>query len=97
MADRIPCCVPFCRRTADGTKFEGSEIVCGKHWRLASAPLRRRHGRFARLYRRRFGSNGYWHYPPGSPLRLDAIKLGRICNKLWDRCKAQAVERAAGI
>lgn len=97
VSNRIPCCVPFCRRTADGDRFKGQEIVCGKHWRLASAVQRRRHSRMARQYRRRFGENGYWQYPPGSALRFDAIKLGRICNGLWDRCKAQAIQRAAGI
>ncbi len=79
---RIPCVVPFCRRTADAEKFKDSEIICGKHWRLASPILRRRHSKMARMYRKRFGSNGYWDYPPGSPDRLLAVKLTRICNAL---------------
>jgi hypothetical protein len=96
-SDRIPCCVPFCRRTADAEKFKGEEIICGKHWRLASATQRRRQSRMARMYRRRFGRNGYWEYPAGSPDRLDAVKLARILEKLWERCKRQAIERAAGL
>lgn len=94
--DRIPCVVPFCRRTAR-PECADTEIICGKHWRLASSILRRRYGRLARAYRRRFGSNGYWDYPPGSEQRIAAIKLGGMCNRLWDRIKRQAIERAGGI
>lgn len=94
---RIPCIVPFCRRTADAAKFAGQEIICGKHWRLASATLRRRHSRMARRYRKHFGDNGWWHYAPGSPERLACVRLARICDALWDRCKAQAIQRAGGI
>lgn len=95
--ERIPCSVPFCRRTADAKKFEGQEIICGKHWRLASAVQRRRHSRVARQYRRLFGDQGFWQFPPGSEKRIAAIRLGRICNALWERCKNDAIERAAGI
>jgi hypothetical protein len=40
MTDRIPCCVPFCRRTRrnDG-RF--SEWICGAHWRLVDKKLKR--------------------------------------------------------
>lgn len=32
--DRIPCCVPFCRRTASRAKMgpECTEIICGRHF-----------------------------------------------------------------
>ena len=41
-ADRIPCVVPFCRRTAPRAKFpDASEIICGKHWRMARKSRRR--------------------------------------------------------
>lgn len=97
MAERISCCVPFCRRTI---KCEGPgnyEWICGKHWMLISPTLRRRKYRLFRLYRRLFGDNGYWAYPAGSPKRLEAVRLDRLCDKAWDRCKAVAIERAAGI
>jgi hypothetical protein len=30
--DRIPCCVPFCRRTGARIRFpDAEEIICGKH------------------------------------------------------------------
>lgn len=95
---RIPCAIPFCRRTADAEKFEGcEEIICGKHWRMAPASWRRRRTRLLRTYRRRFGDRGYWEYPPGSPLRIDAVRLDRLINSLWTRCKRVAIETAAGI
>jgi hypothetical protein len=95
---RIPCVVPYCRRTADATKFEGcDEIICGKHWRMAPASWRRRHSRMFRTYRRRFGNSGYWEFPAGSPQRIDAVRLHRLCETLWQRCKRAAIEAAAGI
>ncbi|ESY49002.1 hypothetical protein X744_28705 [Mesorhizobium sp. LNJC372A00] len=59
--------------------------------------LRRRKCKFDRRYRRLFGNAGFWTFPPGSPKRFQAIKLDRICGKLWERCKVVAIERAAGI
>jgi hypothetical protein len=39
---RIACSVPFCRRTAPAEKYETDEmIICGRHWRLGDAQLRR--------------------------------------------------------
>jgi hypothetical protein len=50
-ADRLPCCVPHCRRTrrADGTF---SEWICGKHWLATSRAWRRRMFLFRRRGRR---------------------------------------------
>jgi hypothetical protein len=95
--DRIRCCVPFCRRTADAEKFKGQQIICGKHWRLASPTLRKRHRRIVRMYRQRFGENGYWHYLPGSEKRVECVRVGRLCDALWERCKREAIERAVGL
>jgi len=98
VTDRIPCCVPYCRRTASRAKFPHcSEIICGKHWRLAPAAWRRRRSRLARRYRRRFGDNPPWHYPAGSPDRIDAVRLRRLDNQLWERCKKAAIEAATGL
>jgi len=94
MADeRVPCCVPFCRRTIKGR----GEWICGNHWPAVSTVLRRRKARLFRRYRYLYGDNGFWHFPPGSPKRLAAIKLDRLCRKAWERCKRAAIERAAGI
>jgi hypothetical protein len=39
-AARLPCCVPFCRRTI-GAEGTFSEWICGRHWRLVDKDLRR--------------------------------------------------------
>ncbi len=96
MTDRISCCVPFCRRTCRNDKGY-TDFLCQKHWPTVSRHLRRRHSKLDWLYRRRFGENPYWHYKGGSPDRLTSLKLGELCRKAWDRCKIQAIERAAGI
>ncbi|WP_316227853.1 hypothetical protein [Bradyrhizobium sp. SZCCHNR3015] len=94
---RIPCVIPFCRRTADATKYgEDTVIICGKHWRMASATLRRRRSKLERRYRRRFGDQNAWDMPAGTE-REEAIRLQTLIHDLWERCKSQAIEAAAGI
>ncbi len=95
---RIPCVVPFCRRTADEKKFVGcTEIICGKCARKAPRVLRLRYRRLFRRYRNRLGGLEYWDHPAGSPLRLEGVKLARILDKLWERYKSAAIEASAGI
>lgn len=96
MADRIACCVPFCGRTCRGDPIR-HEWVCGAHWRSVSAVLRRRKARLFRRARHLYGDNGYWAFPAGSPRRMAAVKMERVCRMAWQRCKKQAIERAAGI
>ena len=93
---RVSCCVPFCRRTFKNPDGH-TETLCGKHWRMASPTKRARKSRLGRAYKRRFGNNGYWAYPPGSEKRIAAAKLDRLCRKAWEACKRQAIERSAGI
>ena len=98
MTERIPCCVPFCRRTAPQEKFPGcTEIICGKHGRMASRVLRLRYRKIFRRYRRDLGGKEYWDYPAGSPLRIKGVRLARILDELWTRFKNSAIEAAAGI
>lgn len=55
--DRIPCCVPFCRRTRrNDIGFE--EWICDDHWRAVPAPMRRVYSRALRRYRRGVGGYG---------------------------------------
>lgn len=84
--DRIPCCIPFCKRTGSRAKFPNcSEFMCGKHYQLGSRTLRRRR---AKLRRRMLRTRGDTR---------DAQRLSALDWRLWDRIKAQAIERAAGI
>lgn len=94
LGDRIKCLVPFCRRTR---KPDCTEWICGVHWKMVSAVSRRRKSKVFRCYRRRFGNYAFWKFPAGSPQRIEAVRLDRLCSKVWDRCKRQAIERAVGI
>lgn len=43
MTDRIPCCVPFCKRTRQAIpELFLVEWICGEHWRMTSPLWRRR-------------------------------------------------------
>lgn len=80
MTGRIRCCVPGCGRTF---KREGDEeeVVCGKHWRLADARLRR----VITMVRRKARRLGWSH------------ALACTHDRLWYKCRDQAIERAMGI
>lgn len=85
---RLACCVPFCRRTFKNDKVgtpwpKGSRILCGKHWRLGSATLRRRHSRLSRLQKRGI-------------VRKEGQIEGMLY-ALGERILKQATEAAAGI
>ena len=101
MSNRIACLVPFCRRTAPAEKYEGSEIICAKHWRAISRQTRafktqaeRRHSKLLRRWDKA--------QPTGDILR--ARRLERLldqtysaCNRAWELCRSEAIEAAAGI
>lgn len=53
MTDRIPCAVPFCRRTFSREKHpRATWMVCGDHWRMAPKRLRQAYSLMLRRYRR---------------------------------------------
>lgn len=79
---RIPCEVPFCRRTAPAAKFgEGARIICQKHSKLADPRVRR----IYKLARRRARKN------PNDEA------AHRIWDRMWERMRKQAIERAGGV
>ncbi|PTM61920.1 hypothetical protein [Phreatobacter oligotrophus] len=89
MTGRIGCCVPFCRRTRGPRKGDRVPIssirewICAEHYRATPASLRRRRSRILRMIDRASG------------VRL--FRLYDIDRRIWDRLKAAAIERAAGI
>lgn len=92
--DRIPCCVPFCRRTR---KPGCSEWICQTHWAPVPRSMRLVHFRLGREYRKSFGNNSPYIYPGGSAERVEAVRLTHRHNRVWDRIKRLAVEKATGI
>jgi len=81
MTDRIPCVVPFCRRTAAREKFpDATEIICGKHHRLARKRLRR----LMTLARRRW-------------VRDQSDRNAARCWRLWNAIKAECIAAAGAL
>ena len=83
MTARLPCSVPFCRRTTATGRF--AEWLCANHWPLVSPALKARKRKAARLLRQ-------------ARLRgLEKPMIEARAAQIWERCKAEAIERAAGI
>lgn len=81
-SDRVPCCVPFCRRTIarDRLPSEHAEWICGRHWPAVPKHHKRRLRQIERIAKR--------------TRRLSSIMLAQ---RIWERCKREAIERAMGL
>lgn len=81
--DRASCVVMGCRRTfkRDDDDPGDIEYMCGAHYRLADARLRRR-----RTWLKRRGRRWGWSW-----------QAERIDKRLWALIVAQATERSFGI
>jgi len=95
---RIPCCVPYCRRS---TKEGLSDWVCGKHWAGVSRAMKAKYTAEKRQARKIIARKPlyreWWKYPSGSSDRLAAVAMWRRLDAIWDQCRAEAIERAMGI
>lgn len=93
---RLYCLVPFCRCSVQADKFPGvTQVICAKHWRLVHRDLKARY----RQLKRRRAKVWRWTYGPKvnrpNP-GLFALIDGAL-DRHWERCKADAIERSAGI
>lgn len=79
---RIPCVVPYCRRTIKDTG-EFDLWICGIHWRLVDKRLKRRIAKVRRVIRRSSGRHNW--------------RARLLHSKIWHQCQAQAIERAMGL
>ena len=97
---RIPCCVPFCRRTAPDLG-DGSEILCRRHYTMASKTLGRRLARLGRMmvaYHRLW--ERVWETAPEEErgrILGRVLKAGRAHRRTWEAIKRSATEAAAGL
>lgn len=105
-ADRLCCCVPFCRWTRGQRKGKppirpDEEWICGPHWAAVPARLKHRkrlHRRFVRReLRRQPLAAEWWKLPSGSPERIKAICMWALSRTIWRRCMRAAIEAAGGI
>lgn len=96
---RVACCVPFCRRTRKPDGYP--EWICGKHWRMVRKRTRTRMKLMNRIVRREIRRNPlvstYWKMKPGSRERISALRTFGLMVAVWQRCKREAIERAAGL
>lgn len=93
MAERIPCCVPFCRRTRrpwnDPTSTH--RWVCGTHWRHVSKTKKRRMSWALRRW------NKLTCRGAGGTETVKARALSRIWWRTFEHACTEAIEAAAGI
>lgn len=95
---RIPCCVPFCRRTADAAKMAPhNEMICQKHWKLVPAETKARYRhvrrRATKIWKAVYRSSKIQQ--PGREALYN--RSVRDITATWERIKREAIERAAGI
>lgn len=100
MADRLGCCIPFCKRTYANP--EGyAEWICPKHWRMVHRETRKAHIAYRKkieeVFKRHPEYREYWTLAPGSNGRLIANRMRRKHDLLWGNCKKEAMEGGAGI
>lgn len=84
--DRVPCCIPGCRRGIGGTAWvkrfghapsKGSEYICQPHWQMAPSNMKRVLARIKRRERR-------------FDCQLDASV------RIWRRIKREVIEMRTG-
>lgn len=96
---RIPCCIPFCRRTAAAEKYPGcTEIICGKHWRLAPKRNRQIYSRAYKRYERARArglpvKDGFLSFPSKADFLAHHHAVEAV-DRLWRRIKAIIVSLA---
>lgn len=96
---RIACCVPFCRRTLRNDRGF-AEWICGKHWAAVRKVTKRRRRIAERAAERACARLDALYIECGffNEAQLTRIRAARrLSAALWDRCKTEAIERAAGI
>jgi hypothetical protein len=93
MTERIPCVVPFCRRTMkpDG---HSTEHICGKHWRHADRGLRQRYNKLRRWAEPLLEAEPETYSPAA---RAEIIATVGELYQMWGQIKRQAIEGAMGI
>lgn len=84
--ERHCCQIVGCRRTFKINPGEpaDTEVMCAKHYRLGSAALRRRRSKIIRRMKT-------------EPSRERYNRMLELTDRLWDRIRDQATERAMGI
>jgi hypothetical protein len=110
---RICCCVPFCKRTVDPEKGFGEWLcqkhwmtVDKRQRRLLQGRHRQERNARAAMFDARVRARWHWqhHGKPDAALWRELVVTceGYMAARertlrAWERCKRQAIERAAGL
>jgi hypothetical protein len=100
--ERIACCVPFCRRTIGKAKLgRDDEWICSKHWPAVPRALKRRHRKAKQIVQRaqdRFNAQYEEQDFSFKESQFQRVQAAwSLAAAIWSRCKAAAIEAAAGI
>lgn len=93
MNDRIPCCVPFCKRTTK-RDIDDSEMICRVHGMNVSKKTR------LFMLRMRRKSERTMQREPDEYTEQEqryVLRLERIARKAWLLFKFEAIEAAGGL
>ena len=101
-ANRIPCCVPFCRRTvAREAITPNTEFLCRRHWALVPKSLKRRKRQSERVAERsdaRFRAHYSANNCSSTEIELSrALAAMALARAVWARCKRTVIEKAVGL
>lgn len=93
---RVSCIVPFCKRTISAEKYgDDVEFICRPHLKFVSRETRERKRQIDRRIRKLTRLFDKGDRRPAL-FRL-AERAEQLSNEVWERCKREAIEGAAGI
>lgn len=99
MTERCRCIVPFCRRTT-GRVPAFHEWICSNHWKPVSRRTKRYRTRAKRILKKAEARMRRAQIVQGglTDTQLRVLDWAERQEALsWEKCKAEAVEKAAGI
>jgi hypothetical protein len=99
MTDRVPCCIPSCRRSFREDRVRGSsELICGKCWRTIDKRLRERHKlirkRMRQIERLLSRKVIQARFTRRDTLDASEERFHRLAARAWDACKMDATIKA---
>lgn len=99
MSERCPCIVPYCRRTT-GRVSPAHEWICSDHWKPVSRHTKRRRALAKRLLKRATARATKLEAQQGGLTDAQIKQWEAVADleeSTWTCCKAEAIEKAAGI
>lgn len=99
MTERAKCLVPYCRRTS-GRVPPAHEWICSDHWKPVSRATKRYRARSKRILKKAEARMQRLQATQGGLTNVQLRVLDwahRQEDLSWEKCKSEAIEKAAGI